>query len=494
MFVRGDRIGRWCRTRGAHWLSAVLAFAGVLGSATLLRAQEPTPGVVYACVKVNQGQVRVVSAPGSCRPSEKEVTWNLSGDSGSPPDLSGYAKLVGGNMFAGHQQVSGTVGASDGQTSALLAGGFSGVSGVSNVVAGHTSGVYGSAESSRFGTGVVGRGTMIGLFGVAGGTPENGYSTTGVVGEATGSLAGLAYGVQGFGRGGKAIGVGAMGTVGGLGAWAESPDASFGVHAGLNSATGNAVRAVNNADGPGAGPPAVTVFASARNDFEGRATSNSVAVAADATGANSVGLRAYGGSGTGAAGEFNNMTGGVLLRGSGGVPAQPDGTFQFTGWFAINGDGSASFSGPISAANFQSEGADFAESMDVAGEKADYEPGDVLAIDAASDRRLVKAAGAYNGSVAGIYATKPGILASPYPAGDPSLADDVPLAIVGIVPCKVTAANGAIARGDLLVVSDVPGYAMKGTDRSRLVGSVVGKALQPLSSGTGTILVLVTLQ
>ena len=70
----------------------------------------------------------------------------------------------------------------------------------------------------------------------------------------------------------------------------------------------------------------------------------------------------------------------------------------------------------------------------------------------------------------------------------------MPLAVVGIVPCKVTAENGAILGGDLLVTSSRPGYAMKGTDRSRLVGAVVGKALEPLPKGAGTIQVLVTLQ
>ncbi len=35
---------------------------------------------------------------------------------------------------------------------------------------------------------------------------------------------------------------------------------------------------------------------------------------------------------------------------------------------------------------------------------------------------------------------------------------------------------------------------MKGTDRGRMLGAVVGKALQPLEKGTGIIQVLVTLQ
>ena len=72
--------------------------------------------------------------------------------------------------------------------------------------------------------------------------------------------------------------------------------------------------------------------------------------------------------------------------------------------------------------------------------------------------------------------------------------NEVPLAVVGIVPCKVTTENGPITVGDLLVTSSTPGHAMKGTDRGRMLGAVVGKALEPLQKGTGIIQVLVTLQ
>jgi hypothetical protein len=65
--------------------------------------------------------------------------------------------------------------------------------------------------------------------------------------------------------------------------------------------------------------------------------------------------------------------------------------------------------------------------------------------------------------------------------------------VVGIVPTKVTAENGSIHAGDLLVTSSTPGRAMKGTDRNRLTGAVVGKALGDLETGTGVIEVLVTL-
>jgi hypothetical protein len=75
-----------------------------------------------------------------------------------------------------------------------------------------------------------------------------------------------------------------------------------------------------------------------------------------------------------------------------------------------------------------------------------------------------------------------------------NLNKEVPLAVVGVVPCKVSTENGPIATGDLLVTASTTGYAMKGTDRSRMLGAVVGKALQPLGSGTGIIEVLVSLQ
>jgi len=44
------------------------------------------------------------------------------------------------------------------------------------------------------------------------------------------------------------------------------------------------------------------------------------------------------------------------------------------------------------------------------------------------------------------------------------------------------------------VSTSTPGFAMKGTDRTRMLGAVVGKALEPLAEGTGIIHVLVTLQ
>ena len=137
-------------------------------------------------------------------------------------------------------------------------------------------------------------------------------------------------------------------------------------------------------------------------------------------------------------------------------------------------------------------GGDYAESVDVTGDRKKYEPGDVLVIDPNTPGKFLKSADPYSSSVSGIYSTKPGTVGRrQVTAKSP---DEVPMAVVGIVPAKVSAENGAIRPGDLLVSSSKIGYAMKGTDRSQMLGAVIGKALGSLDSGTGVIEVLVTLQ
>jgi hypothetical protein len=143
----------------------------------------------------------------------------------------------------------------------------------------------------------------------------------------------------------------------------------------------------------------------------------------------------------------------------------------------------------------QTGGADFAESVEMKEAKSNYEPGDVLAIDTTGVRRFTMVSKPYSTLVSGIYATKPGVLATPRSMDDPRIAmDDVPMAIVGIVPCKVTNENGDIEVGDLLVSSSTAGKAMKGTDRARMTGAVIGKALQAMHGKSGVVEVLVSLQ
>ncbi len=139
-------------------------------------------------------------------------------------------------------------------------------------------------------------------------------------------------------------------------------------------------------------------------------------------------------------------------------------------------------------------GADYAEAVDVSGDRTHYEPGDVLVIDSQHPGKFLKADQAYSTMVAGIYSTKPGFVGRKEPASDPASKAEVPMAMVGRVPTKVSAENGPIQVGDLLVSSSTLGYAMKGTDRGKMLGAVVGKALGSLGSGKGVIEVLVTLQ
>jgi len=146
---------------------------------------------------------------------------------------------------------------------------------------------------------------------------------------------------------------------------------------------------------------------------------------------------------------------------------------------------SAAFSGVIC-------GGDYAESVDVTGERNKYEPGDVLEIDPQSPNKFLKATEPYSTGVAGVFSTKPGTIGRRQTT--PKKDDEIPMAVVGIVPMKVSAENGAIHPRDLLVSSSTPGYAMKGTDRGRMLGAVIGKAMGTLNAGAGVIEVLVTLQ
>jgi hypothetical protein len=137
-------------------------------------------------------------------------------------------------------------------------------------------------------------------------------------------------------------------------------------------------------------------------------------------------------------------------------------------------------------------GGDYAEDMRAAGRKGKYEPGDVLVLSSGNDSDVKKSAEPYSTLVAGIYATKPGVVGLRDAVAKST--DNIPMAMVGVVPTKVSVENGPIRKGDLLVSSSIPGYAMKGTDRSRMLGAVIGKAMGSLDSGRGVIEVLVTLQ
>jgi len=147
----------------------------------------------------------------------------------------------------------------------------------------------------------------------------------------------------------------------------------------------------------------------------------------------------------------------------------------------------------------QTGGADYAESIAVAGHQT-LRPGDVLAVDTRHGFTVGKARSAGSPLVVGVYSTKPAVLAVGSHGIGESLKGEVPVAMLGVVPTKVSAENGAIRPGDLLTSARTPGYAMRAkaliVRGVRLYGSgtILGKALQPLRSGTGVIRVLLMLR
>ena len=143
----------------------------------------------------------------------------------------------------------------------------------------------------------------------------------------------------------------------------------------------------------------------------------------------------------------------------------------------------------------QMGGADIAEFFDVEGARTEYEPGDVLIISVRSDRKVERSSSAYSSLVAGIYATKPGVLLTEKNAEQDSLEKMVPMGVVGVLPTKVCLEGGAIMRGDLLVTSSINGVAMKADTRKVQVGQVLGKALELYNqNGIGKINVLVSIK
>jgi hypothetical protein len=131
-------------------------------------------------------------------------------------------------------------------------------------------------------------------------------------------------------------------------------------------------------------------------------------------------------------------------------------------------------------------GADLAEYFDVEGGIRQYEAGDVLVISSSADRKVERSATPYSTLVAGVYATKPGLMLTEQNAEQDQLDNMVPMGVIGVIPTKVCMEGGAIKRGDLLVTSSLPGVAMKADPDKVKVGQVLGKALQDFD-GTGVV-------
>jgi hypothetical protein len=116
------------------------------------------------------------------------------------------------------------------------------------------------------------------------------------------------------------------------------------------------------------------------------------------------------------------------------------------------------------------------------------EAGSVVVIDSTATNRVTASRTAYDRSVAGAISPRPGLILGESGPGKVLVAQS------GRVRVKVDAKYGAVKPGDLLVTSPTKGHAMRAPAKKARPGTVIGKALEPLASGQGEILVLITLQ
>jgi len=164
----------------------------------------------------------------------------------------------------------------------------------------------------------------------------------------------------------------------------------------------------------------------------------------------------------------------------------------------------------VYATSFRPSSQDLASLVDVSEE---VQPGDVLVIDRDNPGMMRKAFEAHDTGVIGVVALDAGVVLGTRPPGarisrmhnsqfEGPAPDDNDLGtapshraavgLAGVVTCNVDAAYGAVWPGDLLVTSPTPGHAMRAD--APLPGTVLGKALEPLQEGVGTIKVLVMLR
>jgi hypothetical protein len=121
-------------------------------------------------------------------------------------------------------------------------------------------------------------------------------------------------------------------------------------------------------------------------------------------------------------------------------------------------------------------------------------PGTVVILNPAKIDEIMPSTRAYDTRVAGVVSEHPGIT-----LGEGG-ANKAQIATTGRVRVRVDATRAPIAIGDLLVTGGKPGTAIKSKPivvngiRMHRPGTLIGKALEPLQSGTKEILVLLSLQ
>ena len=159
--------------------------------------------------------------------------------------------------------------------------------------------------------------------------------------------------------------------------------------------------------------------------------------------------------------------------------------------YALDVTGDAHFSGNVTGGNIQAQYQDVAEWVPATESMA---AGTVVVLNAARVNEVTPSIHAYDTAVAGVVSAHPGVILG---TASPSKAQ---IATTGRVKVRVDAMKHPVAIGDLLVTSDKPGMAMVsepvdlGGVKIHRPGTLIGKALEPLASGEGEILVLLSLQ
>lgn len=424
-------------------------------------------------IRTNNAEALRVTAAGAVGIGTSTPTAQLQAVSNSQNAIVGTANGATGDGVQGSSTNGNGVDASGGQTGVSASGGQNGVStsGTQNGVI--TNGGQDGVLANGGKDGVESRGTSIGVFGGS-------DTSIGVLGNSGNSTnAGGTRGVVGTLNGGSCPGVYAVGGCSGANdAVVGSSDTGIGMLA--NSGTpGNAgTRGLVGTLNTGSCPDQVG-NGYAVGGCGGNATNGGTGVEA-ISGNDGVFAISHHGSGgnTAAAVRAVNDSGGDIFIGQNSATNHV---------FRVDSNGKGFFDGGT-----QTGGADYAESIHAVN-RSQLHPGDVLSIAPSHGYSVAKSTRPYSSLVVGVYSTKPAVLAVGSQGVDASLSGQVPVAMMGVVPTKVTVAGGAIRPGDLLTTSRVPGYAMKA--KATMVhgiaiypqGTIVGKALESLSHGQGVI-------
>jgi hypothetical protein len=196
-------------------------------------------------------------------------------------------------------------------------------------------------------------------------------------------------------------------------------------------------------------------------------------------------------SGTSALEAMRITSGGRIGVGTSSPAAKLDVNAGSNTAAAVNVTGAINATGAITGATVSATYQDVAEWVPSTQKLS---AGTVVVLDNNETNHVLASTKSYDTKVAGVVSAEPGVILGV--GGEGKLK----VATTGRVRVKVDATRSPVEVGDLLVTSDVEGVAMKSVEvdlggvKIHRPGTIIGKALEPLASGAGEILVLLSLQ